>query len=159
MRAFPDQGDVLIVGIAEGVQPAVQALFFVFAGVIELGIVQVRDRQHPGQADAGDDLDGLGVSQDMYAAANQQVADHLTGCRIVGHFIDAHLMGTSTGFQEEIMQQIEQQIAAAEDIISRPSFAHGIPGFRRKGRINEIIGDPLVGAVSQRCRIGIPGFG
>jgi hypothetical protein len=46
------------------------------------------------------------------AAAHEQIPDHFARNRIVNYFVDANLVRTRAAFEEEVMEEIELQIAA-----------------------------------------------
>ncbi|SDI50887.1 hypothetical protein SAMN05421868_10784 [Paenibacillus naphthalenovorans] len=46
----------------------------------------------------GGHLQGFGIRQDMYAASNEQVTDHFTGNRMIGHLVDAHFVRPCAAF-------------------------------------------------------------
>ena len=67
-----------------------------------------------------------GVGHDVDAAAHQQVADHRPRGRVVGHLVDADLVGAGAALQEEVVQQVELQVAAGEDVLPGPGVAHRV---------------------------------
>ena len=78
------------------------------------GIGKSLPRSAPGQL-----LQRPGVGHDVHAAAHQQVADHRPGRRVVDHLVDADLVRPRAALQEEVVQQVELEVAAGEDVAAR----------------------------------------
>ena len=74
--------------------------------MLELLVVDVRDRQHLGHLHAGDLFQLEAIGGLMHAAAHQQVADHGPGSFVRCHLVDARLVRACAGLQEEIVQEV-----------------------------------------------------
>ena len=75
----------------------------------------------------------------MNAAADEQVAEHLAGARVLGHLVDAQLVGAGAIFQEEVVQQVEDQVAAGEDVIAGPGVAHRVAAHGPEAGGDEVV--------------------
>ena len=93
-----------------------------------------------------------GVGHDVDAAAHQQVADHRPHGRIVGHLVDADLVGARAALQEEVVQQVELQVAAGEDVVARPGPAHRVDRQRLLAAGDEVQRVAVVLRAGQRGR-------
>jgi hypothetical protein len=60
----------------------------------------------------------------VHAATYGQIPHHLPSDRIVDHLIDADLVGPRAALEEEIVQQVELEVAARENVRARPWRAH-----------------------------------
>src|SRR5690606_14640970 len=81
----------------------------------------------------------FGIGEGVHSTAHQEVPDHLTGNRVVRHFVHPHLLGTGTAFQEEVVQQVEDQVAAVEYVISAPGLLHGVGHRGRLSGCDEVV--------------------
>ena len=104
-------------------------------------------------------MSGMGSSfDDVGAAADEQVADHLACDGAVDHFVHPNLVGTRAALEEEVVQQVELQVAAREDVRAVPGTAHRVErqrGLAARDEVEVIAG--VDGRPERRCRrIRIP---
>ena len=110
----------------------VQALVLLeLGGLGELLVAHVRDRQQRADVGAGEHFERLGVGDDVHAAADQQVSDRRAGHRVIGGLVHADLAGPRTTLQEEVVQQVELQVAGVEHVLAGPEAAHRVHRQRR----------------------------
>ena len=92
----------------------------------KLFVIHIRDRQNAANIRASKFLQRLGIGDNMDSATHKQESAQGARCRIVRHFINAHLVSARAAFKEEVVQQIELEVAAAEYILARPEISHRI---------------------------------
>jgi hypothetical protein len=86
-------------------------LSHVLLGVRELQAADLGHRQQLGHVHTGKVGERLRVGLLVDAAAHDQVPDHLARHRVLGALADPDLAHTSTGLQEEVVQQVELKVA------------------------------------------------
>lgn len=62
----------------------------------------------------------------MDAATNEKEADHGAGARVLDHLVNANFVRASAALEEEVVEEIELEIAAGKNIGAGPGVAHGI---------------------------------
>jgi len=81
----------------------------------------------------------------MNAIPHQEVPGHRADGGIVRGFMYANLIGSLPTFQKKIVEEIELEIAAREDIVTSPWAAHGVEGERSQSAGNEVQRVPGIG--------------
>ncbi len=149
LRAVPDLVHLPVVVGAVAVQLRVAGDVHVLLGLGEHCVADARDGEHVVHLHARQLLQRLAVGNGVDAAANEEVAQHLAGGRILRHLVDAQLVRAGGVFQEEVMEQIEDEVAAGEDVLAGPRQAAGIDRQRVAAAGDEVMGVVLVDVVKQ----------
>jgi hypothetical protein len=102
-------------------------------------VADIRNREQLADVDAGQRFQRSGVGHDVRATADQEVADHLACDRVVDHFIDPNLVRARSALQEEVVKEVQFQIATGEHVSAIPGVAHGVHGQRRLAAGNEVV--------------------
>src|SRR5215203_1516644 len=76
----------------------------------------------------------------MDAAAHDKVAHHLAGHRVLGRFVDPDLAHPRARLKEEVMEQIELEVARVEDVVARPRLAARAAGYGTEAEVCEVVG-------------------
>src|SRR4051794_24882275 len=139
-EAVPDLPEFLVVLGAEAVQDAVEAPVHVLPGVGELVAVDFGHRQQLGHVDVGEVRERLGVGLLVDTAAHDQVPDHLAGHGVLGALVDPDLAHPGTRLQEEVVEQIQLEVARVENVVSRPRFAARASGDGAKPEVGKVVG-------------------
>src|SRR5688572_18107782 len=104
MRSCPDFMDLLIILGAESKQDTMQALFLMNPGLRKLLIADIRNGKKLPHVRSGQLFQCASIRHDMNPSANKEEAYH-SPCRwIADHFVNTHLVGSRTTFQEEVVQ-------------------------------------------------------
>ncbi len=108
--AVPNRRGRRVVTGREVIQLEVAVLLHHFARFGEGLVADVGNREHLAHFDAGEGLEGFGVSHRVDAATHEQVAEHGAGGGVLGHLIHAQFLGARAVFEEEVVKQIENQV-------------------------------------------------
>src|SRR5918994_2640718 len=120
MRPGPDLRDAAIIVRAHPIHHLVEPLRFVLLRFGKALVADVGNRQQLADVDARQRLECFRVGDDVHSAADEKVTDHLTRDGVVDHFIHADLVRPRATLQEEIVQQVELEIAAREYVAAVP---------------------------------------
>src|SRR5690606_23242335 len=98
----------------------------------------------------------------MDPAPDQEVAHHLPGHRVVGHLVNPQLGHAGADLEEEVVEQVQDQVPAGEDVITVPVPAHGVAHQSRLPGVDEVVDVPhildhLQRGVLGRGRLGAAG--
>jgi hypothetical protein len=94
------------------------------------------------------------------AATDEQEPDHRPGSRIVHHLVDADLVGARAAFEKEVVQEVEPEVAAREDVGARPEVPLRIHRERLLAARDEVVGIARIGRGGEwRCRRVIASLG
>ena len=128
VRPVPDFGKFRVV-LALVVHDRVQTFVLLqLGGFGELLVAHVRDGQQRADVRARKHFERLRVGDDMHAAAHQQVSDRRARHRVIGGLVGADLARPRAAFQEEVVQQVELEVAAVEHVRARPVMSHRVHG-------------------------------
>jgi hypothetical protein len=68
-------------------------------------------------------FDGAGVSDLVKAASHEQVSGQRARGRVIDHLVHLQLVVASAGLEEEVVRQVLDQVAGAEDVVTVPRTA------------------------------------
>jgi hypothetical protein len=69
----------------------------------------------------------------------RQVAEHLAGDRVVGHLVDADLLRPGAALQEEVVHQVERQVARVEHGVALPCLPERVRRHRALAADDEVV--------------------
>jgi beta-N-acetylhexosaminidase len=121
---------------------------------LDLGVlagVRVRNRQRlaPIHAQA---LQRLGVDLLVHLVPHDQIGDRRAQRLVRAHLVDAALLQAPRGLQHQVVEQVEDQIAAVVDVGARPGVADGVHRQRALRSDEEVVDIPGVQNRVERSR-------
>jgi hypothetical protein len=63
---------------------------------------------------------------------------------VIGHLVDADLLRPRAALQEEVVQQIEDEVAGVEDVVALPRLAERVGRQRSLAGNDEVVADALL---------------
>ena len=67
-------------------------------------------------------------------------ADHLARHRVLRRLVDPDLAHPGAGLEEEVVQEVELQVAGVEDVLPRPGLPGGPARDRAHAEVEEVVG-------------------
>jgi hypothetical protein len=81
---------------------------------------------------------GLRVRQRVDAAADEQIAEHLACARVLRHLVDAELVRAGAVLEEEVVEQVEDEVAAGEDVAAVPVVGDRVAAHGAQAGADEV---------------------